>query len=624
VAINDSTSTPKGTPVTIPVLPNDIGDQLTVQDTTEPSNGDVTVQPDNTVVYTPDPNFVGQDTFTYTACVGETTVCDTATVTVNVQNQPPVAIPDVVQMNVEDGPTKIIDVLANDYEPNGDPLVVSEVTDPVHGMVTISPNSKVVTYTPTPAFSGVDTFNYVACDPERLCATALVTVIINPKAVNDIVSVQEGEDVTKDVLENDSGYDLVVTYVGPPGNGICSITNSGLIKYTPVVGFVGQDECFYTACTRGTQACDTAKLIVNVSAEPSWSPSVMPSGSPTEAWYYPDWINDNQVCKNDFAEPEYMLEVQRKNYLYRSKELCCENHFWWRITQCMANEHPLYYSDGEKCDQKVFFEFHEAKFTPADWSSSDLFETLQQCCVHKFWWDKQACMEKSPRELKYYFSVNISNLNEPEFCQDADIIANALVTALERGLDDDMRASVTSIGCATITRNPDTGNPECGGCLKNDDFLGGTLGNTVVRDATGAVTPIQVEIRKKCYESKSDEDIARLTTYITTLLEGYINPPGTLTENIQSWSRDRIPAVGQLFDSVAVPESFTVIEVINPFSSKDSKYYPDWVVMNTCVNDGMEPPYMQNNAGDYLFANAEDCCSKYFAGSEGCGSSSST
>ena len=125
----------------------------------------------------------------------------------------------------------------------------------------------------------------------------------------------------------------------------------------------------------------------------------------------------------------------------------------------MANEHPLYYSDGEKCDQKVFFEFHEAKFTPADWSSSDLFETLQQCCVHKFWWDKQACMEKSPRELKYYFSVDISNLNEPEFCQDADIIANALVTALERGLDDDMRASVTSIGCATIMRNPDTGNP---------------------------------------------------------------------------------------------------------------------------------------------------------------------
>ena len=116
---------------------------------------------------------------------------------------------------------------------------------------------------------------------------------------------------------------------------------------------------------------------------------------------------------------------------------------------------------------------------------------------------------------------------------------------------------------------------ECGGCLKNDDFLGGTLGNTVVRDAIGAVTPIQVEIRKKCYESKSDEDIARLTTYISTLLEGYINPPGTLTENIQSWSRDRIPAVGQLFDSVVVPESFTVIDVINPFAAKDSKYYPD-------------------------------------------------
>ena len=41
--------------------------------------------------------------------------------------------------------------------------------------------------------------------------------------------------------------------------------------------------------------------------------------------YYPDWINDSQVCLNDGEDPEYMLKVQRENYLYRSKEECCES-----------------------------------------------------------------------------------------------------------------------------------------------------------------------------------------------------------------------------------------------------------------------------------------------------------
>jgi len=622
VAIDDSTSTPKRTPVTIPVLTNDIGDQLTVHQAIpdSPSHGTVSVQ-SNQVVYTPTGDYAGQDTFTYQACVssGE---CDTATVTVDVQNQPPVANPDTVQMTPEDRPTLIIDVLVNDNDPNDDSIGVGQVTEPNNGFVVICADAQCVIYTPNSDFSGEDTFEYVVCDTNNLCDTAVVTVLVNPDTVDDIESGPEGEDVTKDVLENDVGEDLVVEFVAPPSNGVCVIIASGSIKYTPNVGFTGRDECFYTACTSGTAACDTAKLIVDMIAAPTYSPSQMPSEPPTEAWYYPDWINDAQVCKNDYAEPEYMLEVQRKNYLYRSKELCCQNHFWWRITQCMANEHPMYYSTGQKCDQKVFFEFHESKYTPADWSSSDLFETLEDCCTHKFGYNVRKCMADSPRELKFYFSLNIQHLNEPAFCQDADIIANALGIALERGLDDDMNANVTSIGCATISRNPDTGNPECGGCLAGNGFLGGTSGMTVLNDATGVVTPIQVEIRKKCYESKTEEDLIALTDYVTNMLQGYI--AGSLTQNIQSWSRERIPAVGQLFDSVVDFSSFAVTNVINPFAPKDAKYYPDWVQTKTCVKDGLEPPYMKESPDDYLFDTASSCCARYFAGDTSCGSSSST
>ena len=276
----------------------------------------------------------------------------------------------------------------------------------------------------------------------------------------------------------------------------------------------------------------------------------------------------------------------------------------------------MYMSNGQICEQKTFLEYHESKFTPGDWDASDLYETLEECCVAKFSWDRHSCLAASPRELKYYFTMNVETLNEPEFCQDADIIANALVTALERGLDADMRADVTSIGCATISRNPDTGNPECGGCL-GGSFLGDTLGKTIVEDAWGVVTPVTFEIRKKCYESKTDADIIMLTDYITKMLQGFINP-GSLTAEIQSWSRERVPQVGQLFNSVAVPSSFVVTDIINPFAREDNKYYPDWVDKGGCINDGLEPEYQQDTPGEYLFDTAQACCDRWFGRSTEC------
>ncbi|MCX7561934.1 Ig-like domain-containing protein, partial [Sulfitobacter sp. F26204] len=54
--------------VTIDVLGNDTdpnGDPLTVTEATAP-NGTVTINPDGTLDYTPNPDFNGEDTITYT------------------------------------------------------------------------------------------------------------------------------------------------------------------------------------------------------------------------------------------------------------------------------------------------------------------------------------------------------------------------------------------------------------------------------------------------------------------------------------------------------------------------------------------------------------------------------
>lgn len=47
---------------------------------------------------------------------------------------------------------------------------------------------------------------------------------------------------------------------------------------------------------------------------------------------------DVQVCTNDGFDPDWMTLNEGQIYLYRNKEECCQTHFWWRMTQCMANE----------------------------------------------------------------------------------------------------------------------------------------------------------------------------------------------------------------------------------------------------------------------------------------------
>jgi VCBS repeat-containing protein len=74
VAVNDSVTTPMNTPVTITVLDNDTaadGCTLTVTGVTAPINGTAVVNPDDTILYTPDTDYLGLDAFTYTISDGQ-------------------------------------------------------------------------------------------------------------------------------------------------------------------------------------------------------------------------------------------------------------------------------------------------------------------------------------------------------------------------------------------------------------------------------------------------------------------------------------------------------------------------------------------------------------------------
>ncbi|MCB0314192.1 MAG: cadherin-like domain-containing protein, partial [Calditrichaeota bacterium] len=75
-----------------------------------------------------------------------------------------------------------VNVLANDYDLNGDAISITGFTQPAHGAVTQVGDS-VLNYTPASNFFGSDTFTYIIAEGSSLSDTAMVLMTVNP--VND-------------------------------------------------------------------------------------------------------------------------------------------------------------------------------------------------------------------------------------------------------------------------------------------------------------------------------------------------------------------------------------------------------------------------------------------------------
>ncbi|QBG37049.1 VCBS domain-containing protein [Litorilituus sediminis] len=274
VAVDDIVSINEADGATvIDVLGNDTdldGDTLTVTGVTQPANGTVTLV-NGVVTYIPEANFDGQVTFTYTISDGNGgTDTATVTLTVNGENNDPVAVDDIVSINEADGAT-VIDVLGNDTDLDGDTLTVTGVTQPANGTVTLV--NGVVTYIPEANFDGQVTFTYTISDGNGGTDTATVTLTVNgqnndPVAVDDIVSINEADGATViDVLGNDTDLDgdtLTVTGVTQPANGTVTLVN-GVVTYIPEANFDGQVTFTYTI-SDGNGGTDTATVTLNVNA----------------------------------------------------------------------------------------------------------------------------------------------------------------------------------------------------------------------------------------------------------------------------------------------------------------------------------------------------------------------
>lgn len=167
-----------GTLSGIAVLANDTdsdGDiPLVLAGVIQPQNGTVTTNSDGTLNYTPNADFFGVETITYTVRDARNATSNgTLTVTVTGVEDPNVANDDLASTLTET-PVEIA-VLANDVDPDGgDVSIVSFDAVTPNGSVTNADG--VLTYTPNTAFIGTDTFNY------EITGGATATVTVNVTA----------------------------------------------------------------------------------------------------------------------------------------------------------------------------------------------------------------------------------------------------------------------------------------------------------------------------------------------------------------------------------------------------------------------------------------------------------
>jgi hypothetical protein len=139
------------------------------------SQGGVLSLVGTTVSYTPAPDFFGTDSFTYTLSDGTASSVGRVMVHVTPVNDPPTTLAD--QFRVEpDSSNNLLDVLANDTDPEGDTLTVRAVTQPRNGSTSLS--STGLSYTPNPGFQGVDSFSYTVSDGNGGMASATVRVTV--------------------------------------------------------------------------------------------------------------------------------------------------------------------------------------------------------------------------------------------------------------------------------------------------------------------------------------------------------------------------------------------------------------------------------------------------------------
>ena len=300
-ALDDLSATDQNTAIAIDVTLNDsdpdTNDEIVVEGVDQPVRGSVSVDSNNQIVFDPNGefNYLGDGqtenvTFNYFISDGNGGT-DTASVTVVVQGTDDATVINPDSAETDEDTSILIDVLANDSDPD-DTLTVASVDDSgLPGDASVTNNGGNVTFVPGTAFNDlaegeteIVTFTYTTNTGSTETVTVTVTGTNDgPVAVNDTGSVNEGATTTIDLLNNDSDPDtndtLTVTEINGitaggtitlPSGALVTVNGDGTVEYDTNGKFDSLDETqtatdtFTYAISDGNGGTDTATATVTI------------------------------------------------------------------------------------------------------------------------------------------------------------------------------------------------------------------------------------------------------------------------------------------------------------------------------------------------------------------------
>jgi uncharacterized repeat protein (TIGR01451 family) len=279
IAVNDSVVLDEDSFVTIPVLANDIytgeGDLYIDSILESPTHGEIVVNEDGTLTYTPKQDFFGTDYFTYVVCDNlDPQLCaesEESVITVNMVNDAPVANDDTV--TVEENETIVIHVTHDDVDVDNNLDETSLLLESLPSSGTAEANiDGTISYAPNQNYIGNDELMYKICDEEDMCDTAKVMISVTeavhvPVANIDYVTVIGGDSIEINVLENDesdSGNLYVDRILDEPLFGTAVLNSDDTLTYTPNEGYYGEDEIVYIVCSE-PNVCSQSEVFITIS-----------------------------------------------------------------------------------------------------------------------------------------------------------------------------------------------------------------------------------------------------------------------------------------------------------------------------------------------------------------------
>ena len=180
---------------------------------TQGANGTVSAAgPDrpDVLIYTPNANFFGTDSFTYTPFDGsDDGDITTVSVTVAPINDAPTAVADSV--TVEEGTDVVLNILANDSDIDGDSFFLKEIESPINGILTNM--GGIITYDVDDEFVGTERIYYVIQDDVGAEQTGYISFTFT-EAPDLIDEGSSGDDTIigrngDDILSGGGGNDII-------------------------------------------------------------------------------------------------------------------------------------------------------------------------------------------------------------------------------------------------------------------------------------------------------------------------------------------------------------------------------------------------------------------------------